>query len=169
MPKYSLAVVCLLGLMAGGAAALALHYARRGAVEVRGVAVERPDVGLEAGAEAVAAESPAGEDAGAGDGETSASRDVAADEVEDGTGVSARKANRYEARARVRAERGEPAGDSARATRRYARASGRQVAAGGRGLGGRALGGVKKTGEGVKKTGVAVGKTVGKIGGIFHE
>lgn len=164
---YRLAFVCVLGLIAGGVAALALYHSRPDAAEVSGVAVERPDAGLEAGAEAV--ESRAVEDGRTVEGDTLAAGDVAAEGVEDETGRSARGASRHQARVRISAGASTQAGNAARGTRRYARASGRQVAAGGRGVGGHAFGGVKKTGEGVKKTGTVIGKTVGKIGGIFND
>jgi hypothetical protein len=164
---YSLVFVCVLGLIAGGAVALALHHARQGAAEVRGVAGKSPEVGREAGA--VAAESPADDGARAEDTETRAAGGEAADEFADGTGASAGKVVRSRSVARLRAGARESGGEESRAARRYAGATGRQVAAGGRGVGGHALGGVKKTGEGVKKTGAAIGKTFGKIGGVFHE
>lgn len=165
MSKYSLAVVCVLGLIAGGTAALALHYARQGTAEVRGVAVKSADFAPEAGTEAGGAGSQIGEGGRAEDGEAW----VAGGEAEDGITTSAGKARRSGTGARVRADAVGRAGDGPRAARRYAGGSGVQVASGGRGVAGHALGGVKKTGEGVKKTGAVIGKTFGKIGGVFHD
>jgi hypothetical protein len=161
----SLAFVCVLSLVVGGVAALALYHTRQGAAEVRGVAGKSADVGRGAGAGAAAVESPAGGGARVEDAQTWAAGDE--DNVE--TVVSSGKAGRPRAAVRARAGAGERAGDYTGAPRRYARASGRQVAAGGRGVGGHALGGVKKTGEGVKKTGALIGKTFGKVGGVFHD
>lgn len=166
---YSIAFVCVLSLIAGGAAAFALYHTRQGAAEVRGIAVETSGVGHESGPEALAAEGPVAGGVRAGGGEISAAGDVAVTEAEDETAVSAGTARRRGTGLRAGAQPGARVGDDVRPARRYARAPNRQVAAGGRGVGGHALGGLKKTGEGVKKTGVAVGKTFGKIGGIFHD
>src|SRR3712207_5728021 len=61
---YSLAFVCVLGLMAGGAGAFALHHARQGPAEVTGAAEKSPDVGRGAATvESSAAEATRAEDA----------------------------------------------------------------------------------------------------------
>lgn len=168
MSKYPLVIVCILGLLAGGAAALALHHARQGTAEVQGVAVKSEDVRDEAGAGVQAEESQTVENARAEDGELDAGGE-AMDEAGGGIAVPAGKAGPRTAGMRVRAEADARADNGSRAGRRYGRASGGQVASGRRGVAGYALGGVKKTGEGVKKTGAAIGKTFGKIGGVFHD
>lgn len=164
---YSLAFVCALGLIAGAAGALALHYARQGPAEVQGVSDKSEDVGRESGAEAGAVESRAAEGARTEDGETWGTGGEAGDEAEERIAASAGKARRPVTGVRFRAEAGGPAGDGSRAARRHAGASG--GGGGGRTVAGHALGGVKKTGEGVKKTGAVIGKTFGRIGGVFHE
>ena len=188
MPKHSLAVVCLLSLLAGGAARLVLHYAGRGGSDEQGIAVGR---GGDAGRETVT-ESRLGANS-AGDGnlaEKMESRVVSSDSaaqvgdvggearnavvrgrdgVADGAGVATGTTGMPLAGDRGRAGAGGRPGNSRSAARGYARVSGGGGAAGGRGLAGHTVGGVKKTGEGVKKTGVVIGKTFGKLGGVFHD
>lgn len=168
MSKYSLVIVCVLGLLAGGGAALALHHARQSTAEVQGTAGKSVDVRGGAGAEAQAVEGRDFEDARAEEGEMMAGGGVAG-EARGRVGVHAVKAGPRRTGMKAGAAEGGRADHGSWAGHRHARASGGQVASGRRGVAGHALGGVKKTGEGVKKTGVVIGKTFGKIGGVFHD
>ena len=160
LSKYSLAVVCLLGLAAGGAAALALHYDGRGDVEAPSVVTESAGVEREAGAEGQSAAGLADAPGQAGDGETQGGGREYLDDIVGVTAVPDWKARGA----------GERAGANARVpSGRYAKASDGRGAPGGRGVAGHMVGGVKKTGRGVKKTGAVIGKTFGKVGGLFND
>lgn len=162
MPGYSLAFVCVLGLLAGGGAALALHYAGQGAPEVHDAGRKSTDAGREGDTRAetvadgrVPAVTPAqdAETSGAG-GEV---EDMSRDEVA-ASPLRVRKPREGSGGAE---ENGR--GDRRpRAVRSYVRASRGGTASGGRGVAGHTVRGVKKTGE-------VIGKTFGKIGGVFHD
>lgn len=168
LSKYSLAAVCTLSLMAGGAAALAMHYAGQSAAEVQGVAVKSVEVGRSTGSEARAVKGQVAEGARPEGGRARVAGAAEGDEAEGASGSPEIKARRQRTAARARAEAAGWDGGGSSTDRRYTKGSGSK-AAGGRGVAGHALGGVKKTGEGVKKTGAAIGKTFGKIGGVFNE
>ena len=163
MSKNPLAVVCALAFLAGGAAAGALHYRQPDSAAVNAVA-RTNDAAGEARAETVpltveAAEgAPAEERLAAGAADETADGAEVRDGVEDGRGVTGRRAYRRAGGLRDESDA------RPRAARRYT-----TVSRGGGGVGGVGRGVAGHTVRGVKKTGAAIGKTFGKIGGVFHD